>query len=617
MRLKKISLEVITIKFAFAKHEFMIEKRIKEIVIKIVKELYHSVIKKEEIQLQSTPKEFEGDITIVVFPLAKIARKAPQQIGEEVGLIIQERLVEVSDYRVVKGFLNLVIDQNYWNGFICSNVNNNMFGRIPKKKGSPVVIEFSSPNTNKPMHLGHIRNNLLGNAIAKILDTSGKKVVRVNLINDRGIHICKSMIAWKKWGDGVTPSIAKKKGDKLAGDYYVQFEKQNKLEIKQKMLEGYSEEEAVKISSLSGEAREMLKKWEAGDEDIRSLWEKMNSWVYKGFDKTYKRMGIDFDKVYYESETYLLGRDIVKEGLIKGIFNKRKDGSVWADLTDEGLDEKLLLRSDGTSVYITQELGTAQLRYDDFSPGELLYVVGNEQNYHFDVLKIILKKLGKPWAEDITHISYGMVELPYGKMKSREGKVVDADDLMDEMKTTARETARELGKIEEFTEKEAEDLFELIGMGALKYFIIKVDPKKNMLFNPDESIKFDGNTGPFLQYTYARIQSLLRKAGEKGVKIRQRIDDNINISQREKQIVKLLHSYPNIIQQAAMEYSPAQLANYIYELGKNFNGFYQDTPVLRESDKQLVNFRLLMSKFTGQVIKSGMGLLGIEVPDRM
>ncbi len=594
----------------------MINKLIKEKIAEGVFELYNHVVQPEDIQDQRTRKEFEGDITIVVFPFTRIAKKSPESIGKELGAYLQKELDLVSGFNVIKGFLNISIHDEYWLQFLSRQLRNENYGRFEKTTDAPVVIEFSSPNTNKPLHLGHIRNNLLGYSIAKINEANGKTVKKVNLVNDRGIHICKSMLAWEKFGKGETPVTSGKKGDKFVGDYYVKFDRENRNQVKQLMMMGNSEEEAAN-TDLMKEARDLLKKWEAGDEKVRSLWEKMNSWVYEGFDKTYKRMGIDFDKIYYESETYLLGKELVKEGLEKNIFFQKENGSVWADLSDKKLDEKLLLRDDGTSVYMTQDLGTAQLRYDDFKPRQLLYVVGNEQNYHFEVLKIILEQFGKEWAKNIKHISYGMVELPEGKMKSREGTVVDADDLMEEMHRTARETTLELGKIDSFTDEEAENLFETIGMGALKYFILKVDPKKNMLFNPEESIQFDGNTGPFIQYTYARIQSLLRKAKERGLKSDEFDISGVEMLDREKQLLKLLHTYPEIVKQAGEEFSPAQVANYIYELVKTYNGFYQDTPVLREEDPKKVAFRILLSKFTGQVIISGMELLGIEVPERM
>mgnify|MGYP006279833889 CR=1 FL=1 len=597
----------------------MIYQKVAGEVAKAVENLYQLKISEAEVQIQKTKKEFEGDVTIVVFPFTRAAKKPPQQIGEEVGHFLKEHLDFISTYNVIKGFLNLSVSTAYWTDFLQKNLQNEHYGIEEVQQGAPVVIEYSSPNTNKPLHLGHVRNILLGYSIAEILKAAGRNVKKVNLVNDRGIHICKSMLAWRKWGEGVTPQEAGKKGDKLVGDYYVQFEKQNKLEVKQRMLEGESEEEAAAHSVLLMEAREMLKNWEKGDIEVRNLWEKMNSWVYKGFGKTYRRMGVDFDKIYYESDTYLLGRKIVEDGLEKGLLHQKDDGSVWADLSDKGLDEKLLLRADGTSVYMTQDLGTAQLRHDDFNPEKLLYVVGNEQNYHFDVLKIILKKLKRDWSDDILHISYGMVELPHGKMKSREGTVVDADDLMDEMHEKARKTTTELGKIEDFSERESEKLFELIGQGALKYYILKVDPKKNMLFNPDESIQFDGNTGPFIQYTHARIQSLLRKAKEKGFEKPYLEGDlgDMAFLPREKQIIRQLHEFPAIVKQAADTFSPAVVANYVYELVKEYNGFYQDTPVLKEEDEHKINFRLAMSDFTGKVIRESMRLLGVQVPERM
>ncbi|MCF8230451.1 MAG: arginine--tRNA ligase [Bacteroidales bacterium] len=598
----------------------MLNQKLAVAVAEAVKALYQQDVKPEDVQIQRTRKEFEGDLTVVVFPFTKAAKKPPQEIGEEIGNYLKENIQEIENFNVIKGFLNICFELDYWMEFLRQCLLEKNYGLAEKiQKDNPVVVEFSSPNTNKPLHLGHVRNILLGWSVAEIIKASGRAVKKVNLVNDRGIHICKTMLAWEKWGKGVTPAKAEKKGDKFVGDYYVQFEKQNKLEVKQKMLEGYSEEEAANRSGLMKEAREILKKWEQGDEETRALWEKMNAWVYKGFDKTYKRMGIAFDKIYYESDTYLLGKELVEEGLSKELLKRREDGSIWADLSDEGLDEKLLIRADGTSVYMTQDLGTAQLRYDDFKPGKLLYVVGNEQNYHFDVLKIVLKKLGKDYADDIYHISYGMVELPHGKMKSREGTVVDADDLMDEMHDSAKAITSELGKIDEFTEEEAEALFEKIGMGALKYFILKVDPKKNMLFNPDESIQFDGHTGPFIQYTYARIQSLQRKAREKGFK-KPYLTKKSSITEmlpRERQIMKNLQDFSEVIRLAAEAYSPAQLANYIYELVKEYNGFYQDTPVLREEDEEKLLFRLGLSEMTGKVIKSGMDLLGIAVPERM
>ncbi|MCF8234761.1 MAG: arginine--tRNA ligase [Bacteroidales bacterium] len=596
----------------------MINQIIAEGVADAVKILYQADVSPQEVQIQKTRKEFEGDLTVVVFPFSRMGRKSPEAIGEQIGKFLQENLQEVGFFNVIKGFLNVSLKNNYWIDFLIEKLAEEKFGISEVQEGKPVVIEFSSPNTNKPLHLGHVRNILLGDSIASILEASGRKVARVNLVNDRGIHICKSMLAWQKWGEGTTPETADKKGDKFVGDYYVQFEKQKKLQVKQKMLEGYSEEEADRESQLMQDAREVLKKWEQGDPETRSLWSNMNEWVYLGFDETYKRIGAGFDKIYYESDTYLLGRELVKEGLERGILYEKEDGSIWCDLSDKKLSDKLLLRSDGTSVYMTQDLGTAQLRFDDYHPDKLLYVVGNEQNHHFDVLKAILQKLGKEYAKDIIHISYGMVELPHGKMKSREGTVVDADDLIDEMRETAAETTRALGKIEDFSEEEANRLFETIGLGALKYFILKVDPKKHMLFNPEESIQFDGNTGPFIQYTHARIRSLLRKAAERGFKAPylENVHD-FDLLHKERQILRLLHDFPEILQQAADTYSPALVANYVYELVKEYNGFYQDTPVLREEDENKIRFRLALSEFTARIVKSAMQLLGIEVPERM
>jgi arginyl-tRNA synthetase len=514
------------------------------------------------------------------------------------------------------------VSDGFWSEFLIESSGADSFGIKDQDKDlDPVVIEYSSPNTNKPLHLGHIRNNLLGWSIAEILKANGKNVVKVNLVNDRGIHICKTMLAWMKMGNNETPEARRQKGDKFVGEYYVKFEKAFKGEVEELKKQGFSEEEATKKAPLIIEAQDLLIKWEEGDKEVRSLWEMMNNWVYAGFDETYRRLGIEFDKIYYESETYLLGKDIIKEGLKEGVLYQKEDGSVWADLSDEGLDEKLLLRADETSVYITQDIGTAQLRYDKYHPEKLLYVVGNEQNYHFDVLKHVLKKLGRKWAEDIIHINYGMVELPSGKMKSREGTVVDADDLMDEMLETARNMTMELGKIKDIEGEEAKELFRIVSLGALKYFILKVDPKKNMLFNPEESVDFNGNTGPFIQYTYARIQSLLRKAREKrkgeGEKRRGGELETLELKPKEKDIIKLLYSFPSIVKEAGDNYSPALIANYIYELAREYNQFYQELPVLREPDQNKANLRLVMSEFTGKVIKSAMGLLGIEVPEKM
>lgn len=580
-------------------------------------ELYQATLNEKQIQVQKTRPEFEGDFTIVVFPLLPVSRKSPEQTANEIGDWFKVQVDEVDDFTVIKGFLNLSISSEFWIDFLNMEKSNSSFGFRQSGRTKPVVVEYSAPNTNKPLHLGHIRNNLLGWSVSEIFKASGQEVVKVNLINDRGIHICKSMLAWQKWGGNKTPASEKLKGDKLVGEYYVKFDKEQRAEIAGMMAKGMEKEEAENTSALMAEAKDMLKKWEQGDEEVRQLWETMNAWVYTGFNETYTRMGVDFDKVYYESDTYLLGKELVKEGLEKGVFFQKTDGSVWCDLTDEGLDEKLLLRADGTSVYMTQDLGTAQLRYDDFDPSKFVYVVGNEQIYHFDVLKLILKKLGKLWAEYIFHLSYGMVELPHGKMKSREGKVVDADDLMDEMYETAKRTSEELGKFDDFTAEESDKLYKILSLGALKYFILKVDPKKTMTFNPAESIDFNGNTGPFIQYSYARIQSILRKAKELGVNTGANIPAGSRISAKEKSLIRLLYEYPQIVQFAAENMSPAQLANYVYELAKEFNQFYHESPILKEDDEQIRDFRLQLSRFIGEVIKSAMGLLGIEVPERM
>ncbi len=594
----------------------MIENLLIKHTVEAVQQLYGQAINEKQVQVQKTRREFEGDLTVVVFPFLRYSKKGPEQTAQELGQYLVDKLDEVSSFGVIKGFLNLVISGSYWLDFYRDELHNPAFGVHPETEGRPVVIEYSSPNTNKPLHLGHIRNNLLGFALSKIVAANGQKVFKVNLVNDRGIHICKSMLAWKKWGKGETPQSSGMKGDHLVGKYYVMFDKHYKAEISELVKNGMDEELAEKEASLLMEAQELLQKWEARNPEVLELWKTMNGWVYEGFEKTYERMGVDFDKIYYESDTYLLGRELVHEGLEKGVFYKKENGSVWCDLTDEGLDEKLLLRADGTSVYMTQDLGTAQLRKNEFDPDKLVYVVGNEQNYHFDVLTKILKKLGRDWADDIIHFSYGMVELPHGRMKSREGTVVDADDLMDEMYSTAKKTTMELGKIDDFNEAEKDRLFRMISLGALKYFILKVDPKKTMLFNPEESIDFNGNTGPFIQYTHARIRSLFRRAAEKGKVI---VDGSVpeSISSREKQLLKLLHDFPAVVAEAGKEYSPAVVANYVYELAKEFNQFYQEVPILREADNAVVSFRLELAGFIGRVISSGMNLLGIEVPERM
>ena len=595
----------------------MIEKLITKYILKACTEFFGAVPEEKQIQIQKTKREFDGDLTIVVFPLLKISRKSPVETAQILGAYIQRELKEIKQFNVVQGFLNLVIADFYWAEFLKKNSTNPSFGKTKTKDELPVVIEFSSPNTNKPLHLGHIRNNLLGHSVAAIVEAAGYNVKRVNLVNDRGIHICKSMLAWQKWGDGIIPEKAGKKGDKLVGDYYVLFDQKNKVEVQKLIDAGIDPKQAEKESPLMLEAQQMLQKWEQNDKDIKALWERMNNWVYDGFDQTYERMGIKFDKIYYESQTYLLGKSLVEDGLKNGALLKKNDGSVWADLSENGLDEKLLLRADGTSVYMTQDLGTAKLRYDDYQAGKLIYVVGNEQNYHFEVLEIVLKKLGFVWADMIKHLSYGMVELPHGKMKSREGTVVDADELMEEMYQTAKKITTELGKVDGFSKDEASKLFEMVGLGALKYFILKVDPKKNMMFNPEESVDFTGNTGPFIQYTHARIKSLLQRAAEQGINFETISETDFELHVKEIRILHHLHEFPNAIILAAENLSPAMLSNYIYDLVKEYNQFYQEVPVLKEKDQNKVVFRLQLSKFTAQVIKSGMELLGIKVPDRM
>lgn len=595
----------------------MIEQILAENVIKAVKELYGETIPDKLVQIQKTRPEFEGDYTLVVFPFLKISKKGPEPTADELGKYIVNHLDYVTYFNVIKGFLNLVVSDDYWLTFYHESAEVESFGKVAPDESDPVVVEYSAPNTNKPLHLGHVRNNLLGWSVSEIMKASGKNVIKVNLVNDRGIHICKSMLAWQKWGEGKTPEVQSMKGDKLVGDYYVKFDKEYKKEIAGLINSGMDKDEAALQAPLILEAKEMLKKWEEGDEETRTLWEKMNGWVYDGFDVTYDRMGVDFEKVYHESETYLLGKELVNEGLESGVLFEKEDGSVWCDLSDKGMDEKLLLRADGTSVYMTQDLGTAQLRHDDFHPSELVYVVGNEQNYHFDVLKIILKKLGKSWAENIEHLSYGMVELPHGKMKSREGTVVDADDLMDEMVQTARKTTEELGKFGDFAEDEAGMLYEMLGLGALKYFILKVDPKKTMMFNPEESLDFNGNTGPFIQYTHARIKSVLRKAEEQKINFRTEFEKQESIDPKEKNLLKLLHEFPQTIHYSAENMSPAVIANYVYELAKEYNQFYHEYPMLKEADDTKQAFRLNLSEFVANIIKSAMELLGIDVPERM
>ena len=595
-----------------------LESILSEGVIQAVSELYGQTISPDIIQFQKTKKEFEGDITLVVFPFVKLARKSPEQTGEEIGAFLKSRFESIEKYNIIKGFVNFSITPAYWLGQLDEMHHQPEFGIVAAKADADLMmIEYSSPNTNKPLHLGHIRNNLLGFSIAEIQKANGWQVVKTNIVNDRGIHICKSMLAWKLFGNGETPESTGMKGDHLVGKYYVEFDKAYKAEIKMLMDNGKSEEEAKKEAPLIIQAQEMLLKWEQGDEEIRSLWEMMNSWVYAGFDETYRKLGVDFDKIYYESETYTEGKSKVEEGLEKGVFYRRDDGSVWADLTGDGLDEKLLLRSDGTSVYMTQDIGTAKLRFDDYPIHKMVYVVGNEQNYHFQVLSILLDKLGFDWGKGLVHFSYGMVELPEGKMKSREGTVVDADDLVEEMVSTARETSQELGKLDGVSDEEAANIARMVGLGALKYFILKVDPKKNMTFNPKESIDFNGNTGPFIQYTHARIKSVLRKAADQGIDFSQPLNPKTVISEKEKYLIQLLTEFPATVKQAGDEFSPALIANYIYELVKEFNQFYHDYSILKEENADLRNFRLALSETIGKVIKTGMGLLGIEVPERM
>ena len=595
-----------------------IEEKLTGSITEAIQSLYGQEVPTALIQLQKTKKEFEGHLTLVVFPFLKISKKKPEQTAQEIGEYLVAHQPAVAAFNVIKGFLNLTIASSEWIGMLADINQQSQFGFQPVTDQSPLVmIEYSSPNTNKPLHLGHVRNNLLGASLANIMQASGNKVVKTNIVNDRGIHICKSMLAWLKWGNGETPESAGKKGDHLIGDYYVAFDKHFKAEIEELMQKGMSKEEAEANAPLIKEAHEMLVKWEAGDPEVRALWEKMNSWVYAGFDETYKRMGVSFDKIYYESNTYIDGKKKVLEGLDKGLFYRKEDGSVWADLTSEGLDHKLLLRSDGTSVYMTQDIGTAQQRFNDYPIDQMIYVVGNEQNYHFQVLSILLDKLGFKWGKDLIHFSYGMVELPNGKMKSREGTVVDADDLMDEMVATAQETSQELGKLDGLTAEEAAEIARIVGMGALKYFILKVDARKNMTFNPQESIDFNGNTGPFIQYTYARIRSVLRKAEEVGLQIPADLKMDIQLNEKEESLIQHLADFPATIAEAAKGYSPSDIANYTYDLVKEFNQFYHDFSILREENEQLKLFRLALSANVAKVIRLAMSLLGIEVPERM
>jgi len=593
-----------------------VEKKIQEAVIAAIKELYGQEIPEKLATLQKTRAEFEGNLTLVVFPFLKMSKKAPEATAEEIGQYLKEHCSAISGYNVVKGFLNLSIGGNAWINVLNEIDANPHYGEKPVTDKSPLVmIEYSSPNTNKPLHLGHVRNNLLGWSLAQIMTANGNKVVKTNIVNDRGIHICKSMLAWLKWGNGETPESSGKKGDHLIGDYYVAFDKHYREEVKELMAKGMSEEEAKNEAPLIKEAHEMLVKWEQNDPEVRGLWRKMNEWVYAGFDETYKALGVGFDKIYYESDTYLEGKKKVEEGLKKGLFYRRDDGSVWADLTGEGLDEKLLLRSDGTSVYMTQDIGTAKLRFQDYPIDQMIYVVGNEQNYHFQVLSILLDKLGFKWGKDLVHFSYGMVELPNGKMKSREGTVVDADDLMQLMVDDALKTSQELGKFNDMSDKERKEIARIVGMGALKYFILKVDARKNMLFNPEESIDFNGNTGPFIQYTYARIRSILRKAEAEGLVAK--ASNSISLNEKEVALIQKMSEYGAAVAQAGKDYSPSGIANYCYELTKAFNQFYHDYSILGAETQELKQLRLALAKNVAKTIKNGMSLLGIEVPERM
>lgn len=583
-----------------------------------LEEIYKVSIPDELIQVEKTNREYNGDFTLVVFPLLRYTKKPPQETASRIGQYLKEAIDDIEEFEIVKGFLNLLIRDSAWLNFFKDHLESESYGMKEESGEPPVVVEYSSPNTNKPLHLGHIRNNLLGFSIAKILEANGHHVIKVNLVNDRGIHICKSMLAWMKWGNGETPESSGLKGDHLVGKYYVLFDKKHKEEIAALVHRGFTEDDAYQQAPLYIEAKELLKKWEGADEDVLTVWHTMNQWAYEGFDITYKRLGVQFDKINYESKIYLEGKSIVIKGLDSELFYSNSDGSVWADLSGEGLDQKLLLRSDGTSVYITQDIGTAQRRYDEFKPKKLIYIVGNEQIYHFDVLKKVIKILGKPWFDKIHHLSYGMVELPHGRMKSREGTVVDADDLMEEMFATAKNTTEELGKTVDFKEDELNSLYHILSMGAIKYYILKVDPKKNMLFNPEESIDFNGNTGPFIQYTYARIQSIFRKAGHSPEEYLPKLNiDIVVLTKAEKDIIRMVSEFPQVLEQAGQLYSPAVVANYCYELVKLYNHYYQETPILKRVDNDTATFRILLSWFAGKVIKSSMNLLGIDVPDRM
>jgi arginyl-tRNA synthetase len=594
-----------------------IESQIMNAAQQAVKALYGQEVPEKMVQLQKTRSEFEGNLTLVVFPFLKISKKNPEQTAQEIGQYLVDNCEAIAAFNVVKGFLNLVIAPAAWLSLLADMDADEHYGEKQATNESPLVmIEYSSPNTNKPLHLGHVRNNLLGWSLAQIMQANGNKVVKTNIVNDRGIHICKSMLAWLKWGNGETPESSGKKGDHLIGDYYVAFDKHYREEIKELVAQGMDEEKAKQEAPLIKEAHEMLVKWEQNDPEVRALWEKMNNWVYAGFDETYKRMGVSFDKIYYESQTYLKGKAKVEEGLAKGLFERHEDNSVWADLTNEGLDKKLLLRSDGTSVYMTQDIGTAEMRFQDYPIDKMIYVVGNEQNYHFQVLSILLDRLGFKWGKELVHFSYGMVELPNGKMKSREGTVVDADDLMQLMIDDALKTSMELGKFADMEEEERNEIARIVGMGALKYFILKVDARKNMLFNPEESIDFNGNTGPFIQYTYARIRSILRKA--QNIPNIPNTPNTLNIlNEKEVELIQKMSEYGAAVEQAGKDYSPSGIANYCYELTKVFNQFYHDYSILNEEDEQKRQVRLVIARNVGKIIRNGMALLGIEVPERM
>ncbi len=595
-----------------------IESIIKGKVVEAISACYGQKVEEDSVQIQKTRREFEGDLTVVVFPFLRFSKKSPEETANDLGNYLQENIDAIPSFNIVKGFLNLVIDNSYWLSVLNEAIKTENYGFIPLTEGAKkVMIEYSSPNTNKPLHLGHIRNNLLGYSVAQILKANGLEVIKVNLVNDRGIHICKSMLAWLRFGEGETPESTGIKGDHLVGKYYVKFDQEYKKEIEALVAGGMEADEAKKQAPLLLEAQEMLVKWEAGDEETVALWRKMNDWVLAGFDITYKTMGVDFDKVYFESDTYKKGKAIVMRGLDEGVLYQKETGSVWANLESDGLDHKLLLRDDGTSVYMTQDIGTAYERFDEFKIDEHIYVVGNEQNYHFQVLSLVMGKLGYEWHDKIQHLSYGMVELPEGKMKSREGTVVDADDLMKEMVNTARETSEELGKLSGYSKEEAEDVYYKVAMGALKYFILKVDPKKNMMFNPKDSIDFNGNTGPFIQYTYTRIQSVIRKATENGIEIPELAKADLNISEKESFLIQMLANYPNVIKDAGRDTSPALISNYIYDLSKEYNQFYHDFPMNKEENEDLRNFRFVLSKQVGEIIKSGMSLLGVSLPERM